>query len=95
MLNLYLVTCPSALGAGVSAGKVREVFPDHHHELVPDQVWAVAGPQATCVDVCVALGLGGFEPDSQRTGVVVRMSEYNGYADRGLWERLRVWQEHA
>ena len=93
VLNLYVVINPGM--PGVDAATVAEVFPNRHHEIVPGRVWAVAGPQATCVDVCEALKLGGFAPESITVGIVVRMSEYNGYADRGLWERVRVWQEHG
>ncbi len=37
--------------------------------------------------------MGGLGPDYDTSGVVVKASEYYGYADRGLWDSLRVWGE--
>ena len=89
MLTRYLIVGSGA--ASVDAETIQRVFPDNHHELVAGSVWAVAGQFATCADVCKAIGLGSFAEESELTGVVVRLTDYDGYSDRALWERLRTW----
>ena len=93
MLTSYLVISPHE--GSVDAAAIEKAFAGRHHELVPGHVWAVAASFTTAVDVCEALGLGGFAEGSDLTGVVVKMSDYNGYAERGLWERLRAWATDA
>lgn len=87
-MHRFLVVVPP--GSTVQASTVNDTFPNHH-EVTPERVWAVAGPQSTCVDVCEALGIGGRE-SSDATGVVVMIGEYNGFFERALWEKINAWE---
>ncbi len=70
---------------------VKGHFPNHV-SIVPGSVWAVGTPLETCADVRDKLGSApGAEP-ARPTCVVVKATEYNGYASRDLWERLALWE---
>lgn len=86
-MNCYLVALPP--DSAVREASIREKFPERH---VPIQegVWVVAGSQPTCADVCKTLGIG---PKGDAIGIVIKMSEYNGFAQRTLWERLNLWED--
>ena len=86
-MQCFLVAIPP--GSSIKASSIGETFPEHH-QILPGLVWAVAGDQRTCVDVCEALGIG--SNGLETLGVVVRMAEYNGFADRALWEKLNAWE---
>ena len=78
-MNNHLVFMPGG------EQKVAEQFP-RHYQLAEDSLWAVAGDESTCADVCERLGIGSGEP-----GVVSRMDEYYGHYDRALWQKLNAW----
>ena len=68
---------------------ITEKFPDYY-EVVPKCVWAIASKEHnTTVRVMDVLGM---TDESDSTGVVVKIDEYNGYFERGLWETLRTWE---
>ncbi len=87
-MTLYIVIRPDVPGA-IDPLSVAAQFPNRCYEIVPGRVWAIATPLLTCHDVCQALGIG----DDGPTCVVVRMSDYYGFANRALWESLRVWSQ--
>ena len=68
---------------------IQRHFPDHNYKIVPGKLWAIASELATCIDICQILGL---NAESNRTGVVVKMDEYNGFFERGVWEKVNEWQ---
>lgn len=88
-MNCYLVALPP--DSAVQEDSIRKNFPERH---VPVQggVWVVAGSQPTCADVCKTLGIGP-KGGTDAIGIVIKMSEYNGFAERTLWERLNVWED--
>lgn len=79
-------------GRAADTAELQNAFPKHY-EIIPGTVWAVAGPHETCLAVCKDLKLGGLGPDNDTSGVVVKASEYYGFADRGLWDSLGAWSE--
>ncbi len=87
-MHCFLVVIPP--GSTVQASAVNDKF-RNHHEVIPDRVWAVAGPQSTCVEVGEALGIG-RRGTSDATGVVVKIGEYNGFFERALWEKINAWE---
>ena len=86
-MNCFLIALRPDSKVGESA--IQGAFPDRHI-LIQEGLWAVAGAQSTCADVCKDLQIG--QPEG--IGVVVKITEYNGFAERTLWERLNEW-EHA
>ena len=82
-MNLYLIFMP---GGGE---KVQTTFPDRNFEITKC-LWAAAGKEDTCADVCSALGI-----TQGSRGVVSTMSEYYGYFDHALWQKLSAWSSEA
>ena len=62
------------------------------HPIVPNSVWAIGTELRTGEDFGNKLGFG---PDggSDATAVILRIGEYNGFAQRSLWEKLSEWGE--
>ena len=85
-MNCFLVALRPNGKVGESA--IQRAFPDRH-TAIQEGVWVVSGTQSTCADVCEDLGIG--QPEG--LGVVVKMAEYNGFAERTLWERLNTWEQ--
>ena len=70
---------------------IRE-YPKLSHR-VASNVWVVSSPdQYTTESVCKTLGIGNGDESDPKTGVVVALQDYNGYANRSLWETLRTWE---
>ena len=69
---------------------VPKRFPDQHYEI-QHGVWAVAATNKTIGDICVMLGI--HPSDEGHAGVVVNASDYNGYFNKDLWEKLQLWEE--
>ena len=88
-MNCYLIALPP--DSVVGGDSIQKNFSERH-VLVQEGVWIVAGSQPTCADVCRALGIGS-KGRADAIGIVLKMSEYNGFAERTLWERLNVWGE--
>ena len=57
----------------------------------PDSSWAVSTPHTTCADVREHL-VGSGADGPKTLCVVVKATEYNGYAKRDLWEKLEAWE---
>ena len=83
-MNCYVVVADPSLKT-----KLTQAFPDHHE--VATNVWAVAGKQRTCADVCNALGIK-TSAGKGDSGVVCKFNEYYGYFDRALWDKIASWQ---
>ncbi len=64
------------------------MFPENY-PLHEGNVWAVKSPMATTSDVSQFLGFNAEE--NGRSGVVVKIDDYHGCYDRGLWEKLDAW----
>lgn len=67
---------------------VQENFPEHHYEISPG-VWAVAARNKVPSDICETLNIG----DGGVAGVVFSLSEYNGYFQSSLWEKINLWEK--
>ena len=72
---------------------IKKEFPEHHFEVIPDTVWAVATEDsaATTADVSNRIGL--TSGQANITGIVVQFGTYYGYADGSLWQKLSVWDK--
>jgi len=71
---------------------VPKRFPEQHYEI-QHGVWVVAATNKTIGDICVMLGIHPGDEHEGRTGVVVDASDYNGYFNKGLWEKLQLWED--
>ena len=91
-MNSYLVILLP--DSSIASDKVKTTFPQHY-EVLPDQAWAVGSDLLTCADVCEAIGIGPDEHENTATGVVLRITESNGFAPSSLWEKLRAWERYG
>ena len=63
--------------------------------ISPDHAWAISSSIETCGDIRKRLQ---FPPPAEGTAcvmvtcVVVKARQYNGYANRDLWEKLELWE---
>ena len=75
--------------SGITDSTIATNF-DKNYVIVPGSAWAVAhsDPFATTMDVCNMLEIG---QEGGRTGIVLSVSQYNGYFDSALWESLAQW----
>lgn len=84
----YVIVAPPE--SALSDSLVAERF-NRSIAIIPDRAWAVSTPFGTCADVRDRLRLGAA-PSSKILCVVVKATEYNGYAQRDLWEKLEEWE---
>lgn len=87
-MTSYLIIAPP--NSPLSDQQIATFFPNHVL-IVPGSVWAVGTPLATCSDVRDLLGANPSHGPARPTCVVVKVTEYNGYASRDLWEKLALW----
>ena len=86
-MNCFIV---AAAGTNpVTERAIQSNFKDRYFKIEAGSVWVVASESAACNDICQKLGM---HPKSNRTGVVVKMDEYNGFFVRSLWEKITQWQ---
>ena len=85
----YVIIAP--LNSAISDLVVGVKFPDHI-SIVPGIVWAVGTTLGTCADVRDLLGVNPNLGTDRPTCVIVKATEYNGYASRDLWEKLALWE---
>jgi len=72
---------------------VPKKFPKHNYPIQPG-VYALAAADSTVGDICRMLGIHARGEGGERAaGVVVQVADYNGYFDKGLWEKLQLWEE--
>jgi len=86
MLNYVIIAPPESL---LTDQAISTIF-DRSIAIRPGCAWAVSTSLLTCADVRKAL-VGGQDPPSSLC-VVVKATEYNGYAKRELWEKLEAWE---
>ena len=74
--------------SGITDDEIATVFPKHYI-VVSGYVWVVAhtDPIGTTMDVCKMLNIG----QGGKTGIVLSVSQYNGYFDSALWESMAQW----
>ncbi len=86
MTNYVIIAPPSS---SLSNEAVQRLFrSDRSIQIVPGVAWAVASELYTCAEVRDKIRSGSDET----TCVVVKATEYNGYAKRELWEKLESWE---
>ena len=88
MTNYVIIALPDST---ISDQVVEVNFPDHI-SIVPGIVWAVGTTLGTCADVRDRLGVNPNLGTDRPTCVIVKVTEYNGYASRDLWEKLALWE---
>ena len=82
----YVVIAPP--NSTLSDSSIRDEF-DHWFPIIPNQTWAIYTPIETCSDVRDKLR---SEPAEGKSCVVVKVTEYNGYANKDIWEKLESWR---
>ncbi len=88
-MNSYVIIATP--GSTLTEKTVRDVFPDLI-DIVPGVSWAIGTSTGTCADVRNLLGADPKLPDPKPSCVVLRVSEYNGYAKRELWDKFALWE---
>ena len=74
------------------ASFVGETF-EEAYTFIEGATWIVGTDIETCSEVLEALGIGMDGERSSYSCVVVRFSEYNGFVERGLWEKVAAWEK--
>ena len=83
-MNSYLISAES-----IGAEKLKALFqPENVFQVNPSGVWAVGTNLPTASDVSNAVGIG----DGVR-GVVFKISEFYGWHDEALWQKLNAWRQ--
>ncbi len=90
-MNCFLIALPP--DGSVTESVVSKTFGERRHKI-QEGVWVVAGQCETCADVNEKIGIG-IQDNPASTGVVVKLSEYNGFAPRSLWEKLAAWERRS
>ena len=85
-MHNYMIYMPGGQQA------VERNFSSELHQ-VDEYLWAVASSIRMPAEVCELLLSGEDENDS--TLVVVPMRDYDGYADRALWQKLDAWRNDS
>ena len=80
-MNAFMVLMPGGQEA------ITECFPEHF-VLIDNMIWSVASDLMTTVDVCNKLDI---TSDNNRNAVVIRINEYYGRWNVGLWQKLSAW----
>lgn len=88
-MNCYVVIVPE--DSALDPSKVQETFPDSY-TIVEKRVWVIAH-EGTSADIVEKLGIGDTDKDSDPSGVVFGVEDYDGYMHRGLWRKLQAWNE--
>ena len=72
---------------------IQEKFNEFHFEILENFIWAVGVPKRTTTgaDVCSTLGI---NSEGDRAGVVWPLTNYYGYFDQALWQKLDAWQAY-
>ena len=84
-MQIYVIIAPH--DSSLSDEHVSKKFTDWV-SIIPDRSWAISTKLSTCADVRDTLRM----DDSTASCVVVKATEYNGYAKRALWEKLESWE---
>lgn len=81
----YVIIAPT--GSRLTEEHVKKAF-DRVFTITDGFAWAVGADEATCSDVRDKLG----PRVPGQSSVIVKATEYNGYASKDLWEKLAVWE---
>ena len=82
-MSAFIVILPE--DSGIEAEEIKTF--QHHYELVAERAWLVSDDRCfDASDVRDTMKIG-----EERSGLVVGISEYTGYGDRALGQRLRKW----
>lgn len=84
-MNIFIVISPDK---SLDNERIASSFPDHHHSLIGDAVWAVAKDNAIAQDIVEAL-----RTDDDESILVVKADDYHGFAPRSIWQRFKLWEE--
>ena len=74
-------------GSSLTDQAVSSLF-EHSMVISAGHAWAVATKQPTAADVRDFIR----EADVGRICVIVKATEYNGYTERALWQRMEAWE---
>jgi len=76
------------------AASVVQTIDDHYRDYsfqVTDQVWVIADDNAkTTFDICEKFG---FNDKRKQSGAVFDVTNYQGFFNKALWEKLNTWGE--
>ena len=68
--------------------EVKQLFTDQDRCQASPDVWFVRSERVTSKEVAQDLGI----KAGDRTGIVVKADHYSGIADRGVVEKISVWE---
>ena len=88
-MNLFLI----AIDDDNEPDKVHELVSKHYahtHYRLSKLTWVVASKAGSPAEIRQELNIHGQQPSV--SGMVVGISEYDGYTSRSLWQLMREWQ---
>ena len=86
MTNYVIIAPPKST---LTDAIIRSKFTDRNITISSGVAWAVSSNFLTCSDVRDHIR----SPRAEgRTCVVVKATEYNGYAQRDIWEKMEAWE---
>lgn len=83
----YVIIAPT--NSTLSDKTISDLFPDRQLVIRPGAAWAVSTALLTCADVRDHVR---SEESPERHVVVVKATEYNGYAKREIWDKMEAWE---
>ena len=86
-MTIYVIIAPP--GSTLSDESVSQKFADWL-SIIPNHSWAIATTLPTCADIRDNLRV----DDSSVSCVVIKVTDYNGYAKRELWQKLESWERN-
>jgi len=87
-MHCYFVYAPERSRQAIK-DRISEDFASSSH-AVDDGVWIVGSKDATSADLCGKLKIGDDEP-----GIVVKATDYYGFANRAIWDKMNAWATMA
>lgn len=85
-MSNYFIIAPA--DSTLTDRDVKAKFP-RQFVIKPNSAWAVSSSHLTCSDVRESLS---DAAGGQLPCIVVRATDYNGWAKRELWEKLDAWK---
>ena len=85
-MPIYTIIAPD--DSTLQDSELRKSFPDAI-VLRPGAAWFVKTAVPTCAEV---RDLVRESSEDRTTCVVVKTTEYNGYAKRDVWEKMEAWE---
>ncbi len=87
----YAIILPT--GSTVTEEDVQAIFPGGDCiEAVDGAVWLAGSKLETCADVSEKFKSPGKEHHPEKTHIVLKITEFNGFANVSLWQKLIAWQ---